>query len=90
MVDEVIFMPTLYHTLLAVLTVVGRFCSLSPQMQVKLQKLDFSYFCAIMAPNAPRKEYRTICDWGNWVRSVIVRIYVRTLANYSHLSGIPI
>ncbi|KFH47455.1 Presilphiperfolan-8-beta-ol synthase-like protein [Hapsidospora chrysogenum ATCC 11550] len=44
-----------------------RFCSLSPQMQMKLQKLDFSYFCAIMAPNAPRKEYRTICDWGNWV-----------------------
>jgi hypothetical protein len=88
--DEVSFIPPLHHILLVVLTVVGRFCSLSPQMQKKLQKLDFSYFCAIMAPNAPRKEYRTICDWGNWVRSVIMRVYVRTLANYSHFSGIPI
>ena len=42
-------------------------------MQKKLQKLDFSYFCAIMAPFASREEYRTLCDWGNWVRIPIPR-----------------
>lgn len=47
-------------------------------MQMKLQKLDFSYFCAIMAPNAPRDEYRTICDWGNWVSALIYPSYPET------------
>ncbi|EHK42537.1 terpene synthase [Trichoderma atroviride IMI 206040] len=43
------------------------FCSFEPKMRKKINKCDFSYFCAIAAPFAPRSKFRTICDWGNWV-----------------------
>ncbi|KAM0452503.1 hypothetical protein ACHAPV_009537 [Trichoderma viride] len=43
------------------------FCSFGPKMKKKINKCDFSYFCAIAAPFAPRSKLRTICDWGNWV-----------------------
>ncbi|KAL7917433.1 isoprenoid synthase domain-containing protein [Trichoderma austrokoningii] len=37
-------------------------------MRKRINKCDFSYFCAIAAPFAPCSKFRTICDWGNWVR----------------------
>ncbi|KAK5999191.1 (+)-eremophilene synthase [Cladobotryum mycophilum] len=43
------------------------FCSFGPKMRMKINKCDFSYFCAIAAPHAPPTEFRTLCDWGNWV-----------------------
>lgn len=36
-------------------------------MARKINKCDFSYFCAIAAPEAPPERFRTLCDWGNWV-----------------------
>ncbi|KAL7784317.1 isoprenoid synthase domain-containing protein [Trichoderma ceciliae] len=45
----------------------GRFCLFGPNMRRKINKCDFSYFCAIAAPFASRTRYRTLCDWGNWV-----------------------
>ncbi|KAK1252163.1 hypothetical protein MKX08_003350 [Trichoderma sp. CBMAI-0020] len=45
----------------------SEFCSFGPKMKKKISKCDFSYFCAIAAPFAPRSKFRTICDWGNWV-----------------------
>ncbi|KAL7948162.1 isoprenoid synthase domain-containing protein [Trichoderma barbatum] len=45
----------------------GRFCAFGPEMMKKINKCDFSYFCAIAAPLADRSRFRTLCDWGNWV-----------------------
>ncbi|KAL9487903.1 hypothetical protein ACSS6W_000180 [Trichoderma asperelloides] len=45
----------------------SEFCSFGPKMKKKVNKCDFSYFCAIAAPFAPRSRFRTLCDWGNWV-----------------------
>ncbi|UKZ74540.1 hypothetical protein TrVFT333_002210 [Trichoderma virens FT-333] len=45
----------------------GRFCDFGPKMKKKINKCDFSYFCAIAAPLASRSRFRTLCDWGNWV-----------------------
>ncbi|KAL7928555.1 isoprenoid synthase domain-containing protein [Trichoderma chlorosporum] len=45
----------------------GRFCAFGPDMKKKINKCDFSYFCAIAAPDASRSRFRTLCDWGNWV-----------------------
>ncbi|PTB36255.1 hypothetical protein M441DRAFT_151771 [Trichoderma asperellum CBS 433.97] len=45
----------------------SEFCSFGPRMRKKVNNCDFSYFCAIAAPFAPRSQFRTICDWGNWV-----------------------
>ncbi|RFU80025.1 terpene synthase [Trichoderma arundinaceum] len=36
-------------------------------MRNKINRCDFSYFCAIAAPFATRSRFRTLCDWGNWV-----------------------
>ncbi|KAJ8120501.1 hypothetical protein ONZ43_g2806 [Nemania bipapillata] len=36
-------------------------------MSTIINKCDFSYFIAITAPEAAPREYRTLCDWGNWV-----------------------
>lgn len=33
----------------------------------KVSAIDFSYFCAILAPKASHDRFRLICDWGNWV-----------------------
>ncbi|KAH7018022.1 terpene synthase metal binding domain-containing protein [Microdochium trichocladiopsis] len=41
--------------------------SFSPKMRARISRCDFSYFCAIAAPTAPRDRFRTLCDWGNWV-----------------------
>jgi hypothetical protein len=35
--------------------------------QKKISAIDFSYFCAILAPKADHDRFRLICDWGNWV-----------------------
>ncbi|KAH6607017.1 putative pentalenene synthase, partial [Trichoderma cornu-damae] len=35
----------------------GSFCSFGPKMREKINKCDFSYFCAIAAPFAPRARY---------------------------------
>ncbi|KAL7816077.1 isoprenoid synthase domain-containing protein [Trichoderma aethiopicum] len=45
----------------------ARFCSFEPSMRKRVNKCDFSYFCAIAAPFASRARFRTMCDWGNWV-----------------------
>ncbi|PYH95298.1 pentalenene synthase [Aspergillus ellipticus CBS 707.79] len=45
----------------------SRECSLDEAFQRRLRKTDFSYFCAIAAPEAEPEELRTIFDWGNWV-----------------------
>ena len=31
---------------------------------------DFSYFCAVVLPDASAEALRTLCDWGNWVSLV--------------------
>lgn len=57
-----------YSSSASTLTRDTRFCSFGPKMRKRINKCDFSYFCAIAAPFAPRSKFRTICDWGNWVR----------------------
>ena len=42
-------------------------CQFDAKMVKKIAMIDFSYFCAIMAPKADYKKFQTICDWGNWV-----------------------
>lgn len=42
-------------------------CELSSSQAEVIRKCDFAYFAAIMAPFAKEHEFRTICDWGNWV-----------------------
>ncbi|KAH7348476.1 hypothetical protein BKA65DRAFT_550548 [Rhexocercosporidium sp. MPI-PUGE-AT-0058] len=37
-----------------------------------IAETDFSLFCAISAPDAGKAEFRTMCDWGNWVCSVYI------------------
>ncbi len=46
---------------------VNRFCSFDERMSTLIRKCDFSYFIAIAAPDAGLPEFRTLCDWGNWV-----------------------
>ncbi|KAI1428994.1 isoprenoid synthase domain-containing protein [Xylaria sp. FL1777] len=48
-------------------TQMGRFCSFDERMSMLISKCDFSYFIAIAAPEAGILEFRTLCDWGNWV-----------------------
>lgn len=35
--------------------------------QKKIHAIDFSFFCAILAPKANYERFRLICDWGNWI-----------------------
>lgn len=44
-------------------------------MTMKINKCDFSYFCAIAAPEAPPDKFRTLCDWGNWVCAINCHLY---------------
>ncbi|KAI0432415.1 isoprenoid synthase domain-containing protein [Xylaria sp. FL1042] len=46
---------------------ISEFCSFDKKMSTAISKCDFSYFMAIAAPNAGLQEFRTLCDWGNWV-----------------------
>ncbi|KAI1175288.1 isoprenoid synthase domain-containing protein [Nemania sp. FL0916] len=46
---------------------ISDFCSFDKKMSKIISKCDFSYFIAIAAPEAAPEEYRTLCDWGNWV-----------------------
>ncbi|KAI1827715.1 isoprenoid synthase domain-containing protein [Xylaria intraflava] len=46
---------------------ISKFCSFDKRMSHRVNKCDFSYFIAVMAPEAPPVEFRTLCDWGNWV-----------------------
>ncbi|KAM0795846.1 terpene synthase metal binding domain protein [Usnea florida] len=32
-----------------------------------IHRTDFSYFCAVVIPDARAETLRTLCDWGNWV-----------------------
>ncbi|GAW13611.1 hypothetical protein ANO14919_029980 [Xylariales sp. No.14919] len=48
-------------------TWISDFCSFDQRMSALISKCDFSYFLAIAAPEAGPQEYRTLCDWGNWV-----------------------
>ncbi|KAI0397527.1 isoprenoid synthase domain-containing protein [Xylariaceae sp. FL0594] len=43
------------------------FCSFDKRMSGLLTKADASYFVAVVAPDAAPKEFRTMCDWMNWV-----------------------
>ncbi|CEL04721.1 hypothetical protein ASPCAL05846 [Aspergillus calidoustus] len=45
----------------------ARTCNFDDRAARRLAKTDFSYFCSISAPRAGREEFRTVCDWGNWV-----------------------
>ncbi|KAK5988326.1 (+)-eremophilene synthase [Cladobotryum mycophilum] len=44
-----------------------KFCSLSPQDIEIVRQCDFTYYCAIVYPDAPLEEFRVVSDWGNWV-----------------------
>ncbi|KAI0862227.1 isoprenoid synthase domain-containing protein [Xylaria cubensis] len=46
---------------------ISNFCAFDKRMSSTITKCDFSYFIAITAPEAALPEYRTLCDWGNWV-----------------------
>ncbi|KAI1112886.1 isoprenoid synthase domain-containing protein [Nemania sp. NC0429] len=46
---------------------ITEFCSLDQKMSARISRCNFSYFIAIAAPEAAPAEYRTLCDWGNWV-----------------------
>ncbi|KAI1744807.1 isoprenoid synthase domain-containing protein [Xylaria scruposa] len=46
---------------------ISDFCAFDKRMSSIINKCDFSYFIAIAAPEAALPEYRTLCDWGNWV-----------------------
>ncbi|KAI1161943.1 isoprenoid synthase domain-containing protein [Nemania serpens] len=46
---------------------ISEFCSFDEKMSALIRRCDFSYFIAIAAPEAALAEYRTLCDWGNWV-----------------------
>ncbi|KAI3339300.1 isoprenoid synthase domain-containing protein [Ustulina deusta] len=46
---------------------ISEFCSFDERMSTLIRKCDFSYFIAIAAPDAGLPEFRTLCDWGNWV-----------------------
>ncbi|KAI1756101.1 isoprenoid synthase domain-containing protein [Xylaria castorea] len=48
-------------------TWISNFCAFDKRMSSIINKCDFSYFIAIAAPEAALSEYRTLCDWGNWV-----------------------
>ncbi|TRX95932.1 hypothetical protein FHL15_003074 [Xylaria flabelliformis] len=48
-------------------TWISDFCAFDKTMLSTITKCDFSYFIAIAAPEATLPEYRTLCDWGNWV-----------------------
>ncbi|KAK0894514.1 hypothetical protein LTR02_012248 [Friedmanniomyces endolithicus] len=44
-----------------------RECEVSSSQAKAIRKCDFSYFAAIMVPDADAATFRVICDWGNWI-----------------------
>ena len=42
-------------------------CDLSPSQEQAIRQCDFAYFAAVMVPFADGREFRTVCDWGNWI-----------------------
>lgn len=42
----------------------------------KLTKADFALFAAWWTGDAGKSEFRTICDWCNWVSSFILRLFL--------------
>lgn len=44
-----------------------RKCHLDARLKRILDLTDFSYFCAVVSPDAEPLQLRTMCDWGNWV-----------------------
>ena len=58
---------------------------------MKINKCDFSYFCAVAAPMAPADRFRTLCDWGNWVSVVLILLtYWRRLMCFARSSHMMI
>ena len=43
---------------------------LDARMSRIIHRTDFSYFCAVVLPDANAEALRTSCDWGNWVSLV--------------------
>jgi hypothetical protein len=55
-------------------------------MKMKINKCDFSYFCAIAAPEAAPERFRTLCDWGNWVsRTTGTTNYLLVASRYNRI-----
>ncbi|KAL9608737.1 MAG: hypothetical protein Q9167_006455 [Letrouitia subvulpina] len=44
-------------------------CNFDDRMKRRICGTDFSFFVSISAPEAGPEELRTMCDWGNWVRT---------------------
>ena len=42
-------------------------CNLTGGVAKAVFSCDFAFFAAIMAPEADKERFRTICDWGNWI-----------------------
>ncbi|KAK6845983.1 terpene synthase metal binding domain protein [Apiospora arundinis] len=40
---------------------------LSPKESKRVHYCDFSYFVAVLIPQAPKEKLKIACDWGNWV-----------------------
>lgn len=44
-----------------------RICHWTEEEHTKHVRADFPYLAAVLAPEAGPDEFRTICDWSNWV-----------------------
>ena len=44
-----------------------RICHWTEEEHTKHVRADFPYLAAVMATEAGPDEFRTICDWSNWV-----------------------
>lgn len=47
-----------------------------------IHRTDFSYFCAVVVPDASAETLRTLCDWGNWVSVTAGIDYGSAQANF--------
>ena len=62
-------------------------CNFDERMRKRISKTDFSFFCAVSAPEAGLEELRTLCDWGNWVRlTLVVDRYFRVFGSFIDVS----
>ncbi|CAF9908645.1 MAG: hypothetical protein GOMPHAMPRED_006237 [Gomphillus americanus] len=44
-----------------------QFCNFNDQEARAISTCSFSYFMAVVVPDAEISYYRVLCDWGNWV-----------------------
>ncbi|KAI1277872.1 isoprenoid synthase domain-containing protein [Xylaria sp. FL0933] len=61
------FNPNYHHVKAESEVWISEFCSFGRKISTAINKCGFSYFMAIAAPDAGPQEFRTLCDWGNWV-----------------------